>query len=139
MTITERTLRTSALLLIAGFVVHNGDHARRGIDATGEAVVWAGTLTMVLATVIVTLIMTRHSLAPAAATAGGAAIAIGVTAAHLVPDWGPLSDSLIGGEVDSFTWVAVLLEIVAAAWMAWVGLTLLKRNNFQFGDGLVQS
>lgn len=124
-------LQTSALLLVAAFVLHNGDHARRGISVVTESLVWAGTLTMTLAAVIVTLILTRHPVAPMVAAAGGFAIAIGVSASHLLPNWGPISDSLPQGDVDAFTWVAVLSEIAAAAWMGWVGLSILRRSRFQ--------
>lgn len=124
-------LSKSALLLIAAFVVHNGDHARRGLSVVTEGLVWAGSLTMVLAAVIVTLVLTRHAAAPMVAAAGGFAIAIGVSASHLLPEWGPISDSLPQGNVDVFTWIAVFSEIAAAAWMGWVGLTILRQSNFQ--------
>lgn len=123
-------LRLAALGLIAGFVIHNGDHARRGLDAVRESVVWGGTFAIIVATVVVTLVLTNHRLAPAAAAAGGFAIALGVSASHLLPDWGPLSDALPGGDVDALTWVAVLSEIVAAAWLGWVGVQLLRTNDY---------
>lgn len=129
----DRSLRNAALLLIAGFIVHNSDHARRGLDNVRESLVWAGTLTMTLAAVIVTLILTRHHLGPAVAAAGGFAIALGVMSSHLLPDWGPISDSLPQGDVDAFTWIAVFSEILAALWMGWVGLGILRRNNFELG------
>lgn len=129
----DNSLRNAALLLIAGFTIHNADHARRGLDGIRESLVWAGTLTMTLAAVIVTLILTRHHMGPAAATAGGFAIALGVMSSHLLPDWGPISESLPQSDVGAFTWIAVFSEILAALWMGWIGLGILRRNNFQLG------
>lgn len=128
---SDRSLTLAAYGLIAGFVIHNSDHARRGLDVVQEGVIWAGTLVMAMAAVVVTLILTRHRLAAAAAMVGGWSIAIGVSAAHLVPDWGPLSDALPGGDVHAITWIAVLAEIVAAAWLGWVGFQALRDNRFQ--------
>lgn len=124
------TLRTAGLVFIAGFVVHNGDHARRGLDAIREGVVWAGTLVGLLAAVVLTLVFTGHRRAPAAAAAVGPAIALGVSASHLLPDWGALSDPLAEGDVDWFTWVAVASEIGAAALLGWVGFTIVRRHRF---------
>jgi hypothetical protein len=52
--------------------------------------------------------------------AGGAAIAVGVSFSHLLPKWGVLSDPLPGGDVDAFTWIAVLGEILGAVYLAYV-------------------
>lgn len=123
-------LRTAGALLIGGFVVHNGDHMRRGFDAITDAVAWGGTFVALLATVVLTLVFTGHRRAPALAAVTGPAIAFGVAAAHVLPDWGPFSDSLISGNVDAFTWVAVFAEIVAALIFGWVGFTIVKRNDF---------
>lgn len=132
----DNRLQTAALLLIGGFVIHNADHARRGLDSVTESLVWAGTLLMVLATVVVTLILTRHALAAAAAAVMGFTIAFGVSASHLLPNWGPISDSLPQGDVDAFTWIAVSSEIAAGLWLGWVGLSVLRENDFRIGPRL---
>lgn len=124
-------LRNAAYALIAGFVLHNADHARRGLDGISEGVVWAGTLLLAVASVAVTLVLTRHHLAAAAATIVGWTVVVGVSSAHLLPDWGPLSDSLPEGDVDVLTWLAVFSEIVAGAWFGWAGLQALRATNFQ--------
>ena len=36
-------LKTAAWILVAGCVIHNGDHARRGLDGIREGVILAGT------------------------------------------------------------------------------------------------
>jgi len=132
----DNRLQTAAVLLVAGFIVHNADHARRGLDSVTESLVWAGTLLMVLATVVVTLILTRHALSAAAATVMGFTIVFGVSASHLLPNWGPISDSLPQGDVDVFTWLAVFSEILAGLWLGWVGLSILRENDFQIGPTL---
>jgi len=126
----DRTLRRAAYGLIAGFVLHNSDHARRGLDDISEAVVWAGTLLLVIASVAVTLILTRHWLSAAVAAVVGWTVVVGVSSAHLLPDWGPLSDALPGSGLGLITWLAVFSEIVAGAWLGWVGLQVLRSRDF---------
>jgi hypothetical protein len=123
-------LRAAGLLFAAGFVVHNADHARRGLDVITDHVVWGGTFVAMTAAVVLTLVATRHPLAPFAAAAGGLAIAVGVSATHLLPDWGALSDPLPGGEVDALTWVAVLAEVAGAAVLGVTGLRIVRRQGY---------
>jgi hypothetical protein len=115
-------LRGAAVAFVAGFLLHNADHARRGIDAVTDEVIWGGTAVAVLAAVTLTLVFTRHPIAPAVAAAAGLGIAVGVSMTHLLPDWGVLSDPLPGGDVDAFTWVAVLAEVLAAVGLGVAGL-----------------
>jgi hypothetical protein len=125
-----RVLRLPALAFLAGLVVHNADHARRGLGATPEAVIWAGTAVAVLAAVSLTLVATRHPLAPFAAAATGLGTAIGVSASHLLPAWGALSDPLPGGNVDRFTWLAVLAEVAGALALGLAGLAVVRRQGY---------
>jgi hypothetical protein len=115
-------LRTTAVVFVGAFLLHNGDHARRGIDAVTDEVIWGGTVVAILAAVTLTLVFTRHPQAAAAATAAGFGIAVGVSMTHLLPDWGALSDSLPSGDVDAFTWIAVLAEVLAAVGLGVAGL-----------------
>lgn len=128
------TLKHAGLALAAGFVLHNSDHARRGIEATREGVVWGGFFALLFGAVALTLVFTDHPLAPAAAAATGLALAFGVTAVHLLPDWGALSDSLPSGDVDPWTWLAVLSEIVGAALLGVVGLRQFRANDYQLAS-----
>lgn len=124
------TLRTAGFVFLAGFFVHNADHARRGVDASPEPVVWAGTSVAILSAVVLTLVFTRHPSAPFAATVSGFAIAIGVSATHLLPDWGVLSDSLPDGTVDGVTWVAVLAEVGGAVVLGLAGVRIVRAEGF---------
>jgi hypothetical protein len=114
----DRLLRKGAVIYGFGFLLHNADHARRTIAASPEAVVWAGTATAMLTTVIFTLIAVRHPRAGLVSAVSAAMIAIGVSAVHLLPKWGFLSDPLPGGDVYILTWVAVLAEIGGAIALA---------------------
>lgn len=124
------SLRTAALVFLGGLVLHNGDHMRRGLTGIPEAVTWAGTLVLALAAVALTLVFTHHELAPAAATVTGFATAAGVTASHLVPEWGPLSNPLAGSGAGAVTWVAVLAEMAGAVVLGVAGLAVLRRHGF---------
>lgn len=126
-------LRTATGVLAGGFVLHNVDHLRRGLDVVREGVIWGGTLAAMLVAVLLTLVYTRHASAPAVAAVGGLGLAVGVSAVHLMPDWlGTLSDSLPDGDVDALTWIAVLAEIGGAALVGVVALQILRRNDYAF-------
>lgn len=122
----ERALRYGALLYAVGFVVHNADHWRRGFDVLTRHVLWAGTFSTVLAVVTLTLVATRHRLAPLAAAAVGIPTALGIAAVHLLPEWSAFSDSLPDGGVDALSWTAVLVEIAGAAALGVAGLHALR-------------
>jgi hypothetical protein len=126
----HRPLRAAGALFAAGFAVHNADHVRRGVDAITNEVNTGGLVVAMASAVVLTLVATRHPLAPFAAAAGGLAIALGVSATHLLPDWGPLSDPLPGGTVDAFTWVAVLAEITGAIVLGATGLRIVRRQGY---------
>jgi len=127
----RQLLRRAGGVFLAGFVVHNLDHVRRGIDAISDAVVWGGTIVAIVSAITLTLVFTDHRLAPFAATAAGFSIAAGVSATHLLPAWGTLSDSLPDGSVDAFTWVAVLAEVIGALVLGVAGLHVVRRLGFQ--------
>lgn len=126
------SLTSAAWVFIGGLVLHNADHARRGLSVTGEGVIWGGTLLLVLSAAMLTLVFTRHPLGPMAATIIGGAAAIGVSASHLLPDWGPLSEELSASGVDGFTWFAVMSEIAAGALLAVVGFAIVRRNGYRW-------
>ncbi|HYD10127.1 MAG TPA: hypothetical protein VEA78_08495 [Acidimicrobiales bacterium] len=106
------TLKAAATVFVVGFLLHNADHARRGIDAITDHVVWAGTAVAMIAAVVLTLVCTDHQSAPLASAAAGFGIAVGVSATHLLPDWGVLSDPLL--DLSATSWVAVFAEIGGA-------------------------
>jgi hypothetical protein len=126
---SDRWLRWAAYVFMAGFVAHNVDHARRGLDVITEHVVWAGTLVAIIAAVMLTLVVTRHAVAPLAAVVAGSWIVLGVSASHLLPEWSALSDSLSEGSVDAWTWIAVFSEIAGAVALVAAGLYGLRERR----------
>lgn len=125
------SLRGAAWLFVATWCVHTADHARRGIDASPEGVVWAGTFVGLLAAVAITLILTGHAVAPIVAAAVFPSIALGVALSHLPPDWGPLSDPiLVDSATDNWSVPAVMGEVVAAAWLGLVAYRIVRRHDF---------
>jgi len=127
----ERALRYAALVFLAGFVLHNADHFRRGLEVLTPAVFWAGTLSGIISLAAIALTLRGHRLAPWIAVAIGFGMAFGVSMVHLLPRWSALSDSLPDGHVDPVTWVAVLCEIAGALIFGWVGLRHLPRAERQ--------
>lgn len=122
-------LRKAATVFAAGLFLHTADHFRRGVDILTRHVLVAGTLSTAGAVVVLALVFTRHPWAPTTAAALGLGMAVGVSAAHLLPTWSAFSDSLPDGHVSAVTWVAVLLEIVGAAFMGAAGLLALRRRE----------
>jgi len=130
----HRLLQRSAFFFLFGFVAHTADHARRTLHVLTEHVIWAGTMVSMLTAVILTLLVTRHRLGALFAAVGGFSIAIGVSATHLLPQWSAMSDPLPGGEVDAFTWIAVLLEVSGALALGIAGLMVLRAERPQLAN-----
>lgn len=128
---TDR-LKPAGLTFIATWMVHTADHIRRGTDLTSDGVIWAGTLAGMLAAIALTLVFTDHPLAPFATLAVFGALAFGVTATHYAPGWGYFSEPLLADSAtDGWAAIAALPEIAAAAWLAWIGLGVVRRQNYQ--------
>lgn len=125
----DTLLRTAAVVFATGLVLHTADHFRRGTDILTNHVLAAGTLSTIASLVVLALVLTRHRLAAPAAAALGLSMALGVTAAHLLPTWSAFSDSLPDGDVHAVTWAAVLLEIAGAAFLGVAGLLALRRQE----------
>jgi hypothetical protein len=97
-----------------GFLLHTADHLRRGLEVLTPEVLWAGSISGVMAVAAIALALVGHPLAPLIAVAHGFSQALGVSAVHLLPRWSAFSDSLPDGGVDTLSWAAVLIEIAAA-------------------------
>jgi hypothetical protein len=123
----QRQLLAAGVLFAVGSAVHMVDHLRRGDGSVSDALQWAGTLGLIMQVAVVTLIVTRHRLAPVAAVAAGVPLALGFLAAHWLPEWSPLSDPV--WEIESLSWfsyAASLLEIAGALAIAVVGLAAIR-------------
>jgi hypothetical protein len=101
-------------LYAVGLAAHTADHVRRGVDILTPQVFWGGNVIALVGLVTIVLVFMGHRLAPMAAVVAGWTIAIGVSAAHLLPHWSAFSDAFPGGSVGPLSWAAVLTEIVGA-------------------------
>lgn len=128
-------LVTAGWAFAAGSAIHTIDHLRRGQGSISEALYWLGNAGLVLQVVAITLIVTRHRLAPLAAVAAGVPLAVGFAGVHWLPEWSTISDPL--WEIDSWTWfsyVASTAEIVGALAIAVTGAAIVRaRGLASFG------
>ena len=86
----------------------------------------SGILVTVGAAVTLALALTNHRLAPRVAVAVGFIAAIGVSAAHLAPPWGVLSNSYLVLRPDALAWVVVLIEIGGGLLTGLAGLQAMQ-------------
>ena len=123
-----RRLVLAGYLFAVGSAVHVVDHLRRGQDSVTEQLYWAGNLALVVQVAVITLILTRHRLAPLAAAAAGFPLALGFFAAHWLPEWSALSDPVweIGGW---FSYLASTLEIVGALAIGLAGSAIVRARG----------
>jgi hypothetical protein len=122
-------LRWAAAIYAAGLTFHTVDHLRRGVDVISREVFWGGMVLTTVSVIAIALVVTRHHRAPLVAAVVGFTAAIGVSAAHLLPHWSSLSDSLPDGNVDALSWAAVLVEIAGAIAFGAAGLYALRRES----------
>jgi len=127
----DANLRSAALLFLVGFLLHNADHFRRGVETLPPGVFWAGSISGVITLAAIALTLLGYRESPAIGFAIGFGMAIGVSMVHLLPPWGPLSDSLAAASADLFTWLAVLSEVAGALVFGWAGLRLLSKQRVE--------
>lgn len=119
-------------MFIVSWFLHAADHVRRGTQDTSDGVLWGGTAAAILATIALTLVFADHSLAPFAVTAVFLSLAIGVSATHLLPEWGYLSEPLlVDSATDNWAAAAAFGEILASLWLGTCGLHQLRADTFQ--------
>lgn len=127
---SDRRLMMAGVVFAAGSAVHMFDHLRRGAGSVTDELNVAGTLALVLQVVVVTLIVTRHRLAPVVAAAAGFPLAIGFLSAHWLPEWSALSDPV--WEIGSWEWFSYLastVEIVGALAVGIAGLAVIRARG----------
>jgi hypothetical protein len=74
------------------------------------------------------LILRGHAWAPRVATVAGLVSAVAVSAAHLAPPWGVLSNSYLALRPGAFAWVVVGIEIVGGLMTGFAGLTVWREG-----------
>src|SRR3954447_17800138 len=112
----SRPLVQASAIFAHGVALHTTDHLRqtRGIGALAPEVMIGGTLVVVAAVVTLVMALRGHERAPLVATVFGFATAIGVTASHIAPYLGPLSDPYTALNLDAYSWAVMLFEVGAA-------------------------
>ncbi len=128
----DQWLRNAAFVYAIAFVVHTGDHLRRGTESTTTHVFVLGTAAAVLQVIAIGAVLTRHRLAPVFAVAVGFPDALGIAAVHFLPDWGVFSDAFPnahGTGVTTFSWIAGGAEVVAAFLFGLAGWYALKSTR----------
>ena len=76
-----------------------------------------GTVLSVLAVLTLVLALRRHPRAPLWAAVVGTWSALGVIASHVAPHWSAFSDSYFEIHADALSWVVMLAEVAAAAYL----------------------
>lgn len=125
----DRRFNWATAFFAVALALHTADHLRRGMNVVPPAVMAAGSVQIVAAVVTVGLVVLKNRWAPHAAIALGLASAVGFSAAHLLPTWGPFSDTFInpapGAGVTWFSWVTAAAEIGTALVFAAMGAAVL--------------
>ena len=113
----------------AGSAIHLIDHLRRGQGSVSDVLFAVGNVSLVVQVATISLVLTRHRLAPVAAVSAGFSLALGFTAAHWLPRWSSISDPV--WEIKSLTWfsyLASIAEILGALALAFAGLAMIRAD-----------
>jgi hypothetical protein len=130
--VLDHRLRVAGVVFAIGSAVHVIDHFRRGQGSVTDLLLALGNLALVLQVVTITLILTRHRLAPVVAVAAGFPLAIGFAAAHWLPRWSDMSDPV--WRIESATWFSYLAstaEIVGALAVGLCGLAIVRDRGIE--------
>jgi hypothetical protein len=127
----NRMLLVASAALLAAVAWHGADHAlqERGLGALTTEVLLGGAVNGALALIAFALAVRDHPRAPAAAAAVGGYLVVGVSAAHFAPHWSALSDPYADLDLGFVSWAAAVAEVGAAALLAVVGMTGLRRRR----------
>jgi hypothetical protein len=125
-----RTVKIATIAFAIAVGVHGLDHLRRGLDVVQVLVAVGGTLQMILTMIVVVLVLREHRWALTAATLLGFGSVVLFGSAHLLPHWGPISDSYINpaanAGVTTFSWVTAVLEIGMGLVLSTVAVRALR-------------
>jgi hypothetical protein len=106
---------------VAANLLHSLDHLRQGTGDLATEVLAGGTVISILAVLTLVLALRRHPRAALWAAVVGTWSALGVIASHMAPHWSALSDSYFEIHADALSWVVMLAEVSAAAYLGLVG------------------
>ena len=125
----DRVLLYVSLAFMLSVLLHGTDHLMqdRGVGALDTGVIIGGSVNYLLAITAPALVLMRHERAPLFATFVGFYIAVGVSAAHLLPEWGQLSDPYSELSLGAYSWAVVLLEIGTGLLLGLAGLRAMRQ------------
>jgi hypothetical protein len=121
------TLSLAAIAFVAANVLHTLDHLRQGTGDLATEVLAGGTVLSALAVLTLVLAVRGHPRAPLWAAVVGTWSALGVIASHVAPHWSAFSDSYFEIHADALSWIVMLAEVAAAAYLGFVGFRELRR------------
>jgi hypothetical protein len=121
------TLSLAAAAFVAANLLHTLDHLRQGTADLATEILAGGTVLSALAVLTLVLALRRHPRAPLWAAVVGTWSALAVIASHIAPHWSAFSDSYFEIHADALSWVVMLAEVGAAAYLGLVGFTELRR------------
>jgi hypothetical protein len=114
-------------VFVGANVLHSLDHLRQGTGDLATEVLAGGTVLSILALLTLGLASRRHPRAALWAAVVGTWSALGVIASHIAPHWSAFSDSYFEIHADALSWIVMLGEVVAAAYLGFVGFRELRR------------
>jgi hypothetical protein len=110
---TDRLLRTTAIIFALALLVHGADHVRRGLQLPSRVAVVGG-LQFLLGMIAVALVLRGHRLGPVAAIAVGLPSVVLFTYGHLVPvGTDPYVGAAAADDVTAFSLITAVFEIGA--------------------------
>jgi hypothetical protein len=128
MTRRPDSLTVAAAAFVAANVAHTLDHLRQGTGDLATEVLAGGTVLSVFAVLTLVLALRHHPRAALWAAVVGTWSALGVIASHVAPHWSAFSDSYFEIDADALSWVVMLAEVAAAAYLGFVGFRKLGRS-----------
>jgi hypothetical protein len=121
-------LKATAVLYIAGYLIHSADHVARGLALTPPATFWLGTVALLPAGMIVALALLDHRLAPALAVLAGTSTAVAASLIHLPPPWSVFSEPF-RTNVGIADWLTLVAMVGSAVAFAAVGAAALRARR----------
>lgn len=129
----DRTLLWYSAAFMLAVVLHGIDHVmqERGWRALDTGVLIGGTVNYLMATAVLAAVLLRHERASLIATFVGFYTAVMVSASHLLPEWGQLSDPYSALSLGGWSWAVVLLEIGTGFLLGLAGLHAMRQTGSQ--------
>jgi hypothetical protein len=121
-------LLTATVVFLAANLIHTADHFRQGTAGVRTAVIVGGTSLTISAFVALGMAMRSYRHTALFAAMLGFAAAVGISASHIAPDWGALSDSYPKIHADALSWAVMLFEVFTGLALGIVGLRELRRD-----------